>query len=191
MSVGVPAEVTAHPDGLPIPAPHRSSLPRRIWTIYRYPLLVFALSRIVTAGVMAMEGWVTRSHQRVVLLLRQPVRRGRHVGLDLVPADRAAGIRPGAVPRQHAGLPAALARMPVDRARGDLVHRHHLDRRGALDRCSSPSGCACCTGSPTTCSDARSHGARCSTSRSRRSRSSSRPSTPRACSSCSRSARSC
>jgi Gpi18-like mannosyltransferase len=35
-----------------------------MWTIYRYPLLVFALSRIVTAGVMAMEGWVNRSHQR-------------------------------------------------------------------------------------------------------------------------------
>jgi Mannosyltransferase (PIG-V) len=35
-----------------------------VWTIYRYPLLVFALSRIVTAGVMAMEGWVNRSHQR-------------------------------------------------------------------------------------------------------------------------------
>ena len=64
MSVGVPAEVTAHPDGLPIPAPHRSSLPRRIWTVYRYPLLVFALSRIVTLGVMAMVGWVTRSHHQ-------------------------------------------------------------------------------------------------------------------------------
>ena len=37
-----------------------------MWTIYRYPLLVFALSRIVTAGVMAMEGWVNRSHQRAV-----------------------------------------------------------------------------------------------------------------------------
>jgi hypothetical protein len=35
-----------------------------MWTIYRYPLLVFALSRIVTAGVMAMEGWVNRPHQR-------------------------------------------------------------------------------------------------------------------------------
>ena len=40
------------------------SFPRRVWTIYRYPLLVFTLSRIVTAGVMAMEGWVTRGHQR-------------------------------------------------------------------------------------------------------------------------------
>jgi Mannosyltransferase (PIG-V) len=40
------------------------SLPRRVWTTFRYPLLVFALSRIVTAGVMAMEGWVTRGHQR-------------------------------------------------------------------------------------------------------------------------------
>ncbi|MEO9176641.1 MAG: mannosyltransferase family protein [Gaiellales bacterium] len=49
---------------MPVPAPHRGSLPRRVWTIYRYPLLVFTLSRIVTAGVMAMEGWVTRAHMR-------------------------------------------------------------------------------------------------------------------------------
>jgi hypothetical protein len=64
MSVGVDAEIAAHPDGLPLPLPRRASFPRRWWTLYRYPLLVFALSRIVTAGVMGMEGWVTRAHMR-------------------------------------------------------------------------------------------------------------------------------
>jgi hypothetical protein len=64
MSVGAPAEIPAHPEGLPLPTPHRAGFVRRWWTAFRYPLLVFALSRIVTAGVMAMEGWVTRSHMR-------------------------------------------------------------------------------------------------------------------------------
>jgi hypothetical protein len=37
---------------------------RPFWSRYRYPLLVFALSRAVTFGLFAMEGWVTRHPAR-------------------------------------------------------------------------------------------------------------------------------
>jgi hypothetical protein len=50
-------KVAAAPPATPRPSPLR-----RFWSAYRYPLLVVVLSRLVTAGLFAMEAWVTRPH---------------------------------------------------------------------------------------------------------------------------------
>ncbi len=85
-----------------------------MWTIYRYPLLVFALSRIVTAGVMAMEGWVNRP----TTAQRRPTVHDLFgaVGMwDSIWYRQIAlqGYDPALFHAQHPGVPAALAGLPL------------------------------------------------------------------------------